>query len=147
MDIFIRHGEIVMLGITKYAVASLAVAVVFSCGTAVAAPGPAANDEPVCDQGTWATKGDEKKYVCLSWRFRGQIYSLDELETVLAPLGKRVPVVLGPPTPDPESTLPRAEPPRREAHRVVDPPVPGPKSPAPRSKPRHDDDDDDGDDC
>jgi hypothetical protein len=105
-----QYGEIAMFRIATHALALLAVPFAFSCAAA-AAPSPAENDEPVCEQGTWAAQGEEKKYVCLFWRFRGDIYTLDELETVLAPLGKRVPVAVGP-APNPESTTRRDDPPK-----------------------------------
>jgi hypothetical protein len=53
------------------------------------------SDEPVCVQGTWALQGGVKKYVCLSWHFRGQIYTPDQLEAVLAQLGRPRPALLG----------------------------------------------------
>ena len=53
------------------------------------------SDEPTCVQGTWAKQNGEKKYVCLSWHFRGQIYTPDQLEIVLAELGRPRPALLG----------------------------------------------------
>ena len=43
-------------------------------------------DEPVCVEGVWALQDSEKKYVCLSWYFRGQIYTPDQMAQVLAQL-------------------------------------------------------------
>jgi hypothetical protein len=43
-------------------------------------------DEPVCVEGVWAIQDNEKKYVCLSWYFRGQIYTPDQMAQVLAQL-------------------------------------------------------------
>src|SRR5262245_15389327 len=53
------------------------------------------SDDPVCLRGTWALQDGQKKYVCLSWHFRGQIYTPDQLEGVLAQLGKPRPALLG----------------------------------------------------
>jgi hypothetical protein len=53
------------------------------------------NDDPVCLQGTWATQEIQRKYVCLSWYFRGQIYTPDQLAQVLAQLGRPRPALLG----------------------------------------------------
>ena len=39
--------------------------------------------------------GDEKKYVCLSWHFRGQLYTTDQLEQVLEALGRTRPAYNG----------------------------------------------------
>ena len=80
------------------------------CGTTLAAPSPE-SDQPVCAQGTWAMQGDERKYVCLSWRFRGQIYSLPELEQVLAQLNTASPA---PPQANPQPSGASAAPPRAE---------------------------------
>src|SRR5262249_45000574 len=80
------------------------------CGTALATPSPD-SDQPVCAQGTWAMDGDEKKYVCLAWRFRGQIYSPTELEQVLAQLNSATPA---PPPPNPQPSGAKAAPPRAE---------------------------------
>ena len=54
-----------------------------------------AKDDPTCVQGTWAMLGDEKKYVCLSWHFRGQLYTTDQLEQVLEALGRTRPAYNG----------------------------------------------------
>ena len=54
-----------------------------------------AKDDPTCVQGTWAMLGDEKKYVCLSWHFRGQLYTTDQLEQVLEALGMTRPAYNG----------------------------------------------------
>jgi hypothetical protein len=54
-----------------------------------------AKDDPVCLQGTWATQENQKMYVCLSWYFRGQIYTPDQLSQVLAQLGRPRPALLG----------------------------------------------------
>ena len=54
-----------------------------------------AKDDPTCVQGTWAMLGDEKKYVCLSWHFRGQLYTTDQLEQVLESLGRTRPAYNG----------------------------------------------------
>ena len=43
-------------------------------------------DEPVCVEGVWAIQDNEKKYVCLSWYFRGQVYTPDQMAQVLAQL-------------------------------------------------------------
>jgi hypothetical protein len=43
----------------------------------------AAKNEPVCVEGTWAMQDDVKKYVCLSWFYRGQLYTPDQLQQVL----------------------------------------------------------------
>jgi hypothetical protein len=53
------------------------------------------SDEPVCVQGTFVTQDGQNKYVCLSWHFRGQLYSPDQLEVVLAQLGRPRPPLLG----------------------------------------------------
>src|SRR5262245_1043903 len=72
-------------------------ALALTCGTvAAAAPAPSLSDDPVCEEGVWATQGDEPKYVCLTWLFRGKLYTLDQLEVELARLGRAVPVVLAP---------------------------------------------------
>ena len=42
--------------------------------------------DPVCVQGTWATQDEKKVYVCLSWYFRGHVYTPDELQQVLTKL-------------------------------------------------------------
>jgi len=48
------------------------------------APQPAtAPTDPVCVKGTWAMENNERKYVCLSWYYLGQIYTPDQLEQVL----------------------------------------------------------------
>jgi hypothetical protein len=49
----------------------------------------------VCLQVTFAVPDGQKKYVYLSWHFRGQIYTPDQLEVVLAQLGKPRPSLLG----------------------------------------------------
>jgi hypothetical protein len=49
-------------------------------------PAKAKTAEPVCVEGTWAMQDDEKKYVCLSWYFRGRIYTPDQMAQVLAQL-------------------------------------------------------------
>jgi hypothetical protein len=53
------------------------------------------NDDPTCLQGTWAMQDDQKKYVCLSWYFRGRIYTPEQLEQILAQLGRPRPALLG----------------------------------------------------
>ena len=129
-----------MITIIKCAATSLAVAFAALCGTAIAAPGPP-NDEPVCEQGVWATQETERKYVCLSWRFRGQAYTLDQLEVVLAELGRPMPVVLEPP---PDESTPTQK--REARQRNTDAPIASPKPRQTKARARHDDDDDD-DDC
>jgi CubicO group peptidase (beta-lactamase class C family) len=47
-------------------------------------PTPAADAHPVCVQGSWAEENDQKRYVCLSWFYQGQLYAPAELEQVLA---------------------------------------------------------------
>jgi hypothetical protein len=37
-------------------------------------------DEPVCIEGTWAMEDDMKKYVCLSWFYRGRLYTPAQLQ-------------------------------------------------------------------
>jgi hypothetical protein len=54
-----------------------------------------AKDDPTCVQGTWAMLGDEKKYVCLSWHFRGQLFTTDQLDQVLESLGRTRPAYNG----------------------------------------------------
>ena len=49
-------------------------------------PAKAKTAEPACVEGTWAMQDDEKKYVCLSWYFRGRIYTPDQMAQVLAQL-------------------------------------------------------------
>jgi hypothetical protein len=49
-------------------------------------PAKTKTDEPVCVEGVWAMQDNEKKYVCLSWYFRGRIYTPDQLAQVLAQL-------------------------------------------------------------
>jgi hypothetical protein len=41
-------------------------------------------DEPVCMEGTWAMQDNEKKYVCISWFYHGQLYTPAQLQQVLA---------------------------------------------------------------
>jgi hypothetical protein len=98
-----------MTKLAKMAISAAAILAAL-CGTALAAPSPD-SDQPVCAQGTWAMQGDEKKYVCLAWRFRGQIYSLPELEQVLAQLNRGSPA---PPQANPQPSGTRAAPPRAE---------------------------------
>jgi hypothetical protein len=78
------------------------------CGPSWAAT-PQDTDQPVCAQGTWAMQGNEQKYVCLAWRFRGQVYSLLELEQVLTQLNPA-----SPPLPQ-ANPQPSGEPPPRTA--------------------------------
>jgi hypothetical protein len=147
-----------MIGVTKRIVASLVITLAVAGGPATAAPTPSQDDEPVCEQGTWAMQGNEKRYVCLSWRFRGQVYAPYELEAVLAPLGRRVPDAVAPPPSQEERTIGKQEPQRREAEQrntdqpVATPPAvtPSPEKAYPQKKRRardRDDDDDDDDDC
>jgi hypothetical protein len=49
-------------------------------------PAKAKTDEPVCVEGAWAMQDDQKKYVCLSWYFRGRIYTPDQMAQILAQL-------------------------------------------------------------
>lgn len=46
---------------------------------------PARSNDPVCVDGTWATQDSQaqKKYVCLSWFYRGKLYTPDQLQQVL----------------------------------------------------------------
>lgn len=98
-----------MTGITARTVALIALVVCVWSGSAHSASTPAeSNDEPVCHEGVWATQGNERKYVCLTWRFRDKIYTLDQLEVVLAELGRPVALVASPPNAAPE-TSPRPE--------------------------------------
>jgi hypothetical protein len=65
----------------------------------VAQPGYApqpryASDDPVCVQGTWIVQNYEKRYVCLTWQFRGQVYNSEQLKRVLAQLGRPWPALL-----------------------------------------------------
>jgi hypothetical protein len=55
---------------------------------------PTANDDPVCIQGTWAVQDGQRKYVCLSWHFQGQIYTPDQLQIVLSQLGRPEPALM-----------------------------------------------------
>jgi len=52
-------------------------------------------DDPVCVQGTWVMQLGQKKYVCLSWHFRGELFTPDQLDVVLARLGRPRPARLG----------------------------------------------------
>src|ERR1700733_8881003 len=115
-----------MLRVIKLSIVSLGLSVAAACGTAVAAT-PPANDDPVCEQGVWAVQGEEKKYVCLTWRFQGQLYTLEQLESVLAPLGRSVPVVVGP-----EEGNPTVQ--RQVEVRKTDAPAPAPAA-APLAQP------------
>jgi hypothetical protein len=58
-------------------------------------PSAVAKDEPVCVQGTWAVQDNQRVYVCLSWHFRGQIYTPDQMEVVIAQLGLPRPALMG----------------------------------------------------
>jgi hypothetical protein len=58
-------------------------------------PAAVAKDEPVCVHGTWAMQDNQKVYVCLSWHFRGQVYTPDQMEAVIAQLGIPRPALLG----------------------------------------------------
>jgi hypothetical protein len=49
-------------------------------------PAKIKKDESVCVEGVWAMQDNEKKYVCLSWYFRGRIYTPDQMAQILAQL-------------------------------------------------------------
>jgi hypothetical protein len=50
----------------------------------VAKPAAVRKDEPVCVDGTWAIQDSEKKYVCLSWFYRGHLYTPVQLQQLLS---------------------------------------------------------------
>ena len=49
-------------------------------------PAKVRTDEPVCVEGVWAMQDNEKKYVCVSWYFRGRIYAPDQMAQILTQL-------------------------------------------------------------
>jgi hypothetical protein len=49
-------------------------------------PAKTKTSEPVCVEGVWAMQDNDKKYVCLSWYFRGRIYLPDQMAEILAQL-------------------------------------------------------------
>jgi pimeloyl-ACP methyl ester carboxylesterase len=49
-----------------------------------AVPVDLGENKPVCVQGSWAQEGTERRYVCLSWFFAGQLYAPTDMEEALA---------------------------------------------------------------
>jgi hypothetical protein len=45
---------------------------------------PPAADKPICLSGSWAEQDQQRQYVCLSWFYRGRIYTPEQLEQALA---------------------------------------------------------------